>query len=345
MASPEGSFELNQRLSRQRAENVSRHMKSCFIYGDSLVRVVPGGIDWGGLTRMVSRSDMPHKQEVMDILADASHESDARKQSEALNRKLRNLYGGSTWLYINRHFFPELRTSDVTIVLKAKPMKQDVVPLTAVVETPAEVKQDAKIELPEPVAVPTPEPEPVIVPEPEGWTRQLHIKTNILGLAMAIANLAVEVDVCKHLSFTLPVYYSAWDYFKPTLKFRTFTVQPELRYWFRPENEGWFLGAHFGYGYYNFALDGDYRTQDHNRETPSMGGGISVGYRTHLSKNKRWKMEFTLGGGVYDSHYDKFRNEENGLLVSTEKKTWYGVDQAAISFIYTFNLKKKGDNR
>ena len=180
---------------------------------------------------------------------------------------------------------------------------------------------------------------------PEGWTRQLHVKTNAIGLAAGIANVAVEVDICKHLSFTLPVYYSAWDYFKPTLKFRTFTVQPEFRYWFNQHNEGWFLGAHFGYAFYNFALDGEYRYQDHNRETPSMGGGLAVGYRTHLSKNKRWKMEFSVGGGVYDSHYDKFRNEENGLLVSTEKKTWYGVDQASISLVYSFNLKKKGGDR
>lgn len=177
----------------------------------------------------------------------------------------------------------------------------------------------------------------------EEWIPQLQVKTNAVGLAMAVANLAVEVDFAKHWSFTLPVYYSAWDYFKPTLKFRTFTVQPEVRYWFNRDNEKWFLGAHFGYGYYNFALDGDYRTQDYNRETPSMGGGLSVGYRTHFSKNKRWKMEFTLGGGVYDSHYDKFRNEENGFLVRTEKKTWFGIDQVAVSFVYSFNLKKGGN--
>ena len=195
--------------------------------------------------------------------------------------------------------------------------------------------------------------EPVFCPSPTGRCKftprrldpQLHVKTNAIGLAAGIANMAVEVDICKHLSFTLPVYYSAWDYFKPTLKFRTFTVQPEFRYWFNQHNEGWFLGAHFGYAFYNFALDGEYRYQDHNRETPSMGGGFSLGYRTHLSKNKRWKMEFSVGGGVYDSHYDKFRNEENGLLVSTEKKTWYGVDQASISLVYSFNLKKKGGDR
>ncbi len=183
------------------------------------------------------------------------------------------------------------------------------------------------------------------VPQAEEWTRQLHLKTNALGLGLAIANVAVEVDLAKHWSFTLPVYYSAWDYFKTTIKFRTFAVQPEVRYWFRPDNEGWFVGAHFGYAFYNLAWDGDYRYQDHDRDTPAMGGGIAAGYRTHLSKNKRWKMEFSLGGGVYPLDYDKFHNTKvtkEGLMVeSSIKKTYWGLDQASVSIAYAFDLKKK----
>ena len=183
----------------------------------------------------------------------------------------------------------------------------------------------------------------------ENWTRQLHVKTNVLGLGLGIANAAVEVDLTKHLSITLPVYYSAWDYFQSTIKFRTLTVQPEVRYWFHPDNDGWFMGAHFGYGFYNLALNGDYRYQDHDQKTPSMGGGISAGYRTHLSKNKRWKMEFSLGGGVYPSRYDKFHNTSDtkeGLMVASDiKKTYWGIDQAAISISYAFNLTKKGGKR
>ena len=52
----------------------------------------------------------------------------------------------------------------------------------------------------------------------EGWTRELHVKTNVVGLGLGIANAAVEVDLAKHWSFTLPVYYSSWDYFKNTLE-------------------------------------------------------------------------------------------------------------------------------
>ena len=59
-------------------------------------------------------------------------------------------------------------------------------------------------------------------------------------------------------------------------------------------------------------------------------------------------MEFALGGGVYDSHYDKFRNTpdvKDGLLIADYQKVWYGIDQVAVSVAYAFNLKKKGGKK
>lgn len=162
------------------------------------------------------------------------------------------------------------------------------------------------------------------------------------------SSVAAEIDLAKHWSFTLPVYYSAWDYFKTTIKFRTFSVQPEFRYWLSENNDGFFAGAHFGLAYYNFAFDGDYRYQDHNRETPSIGGGLSVGYRLPISRNNRWWVEFSLGAGVYSNHYDKFHNTprtKDGLMIESIKKTYWGIDQAAVSFSYSFDLKKKGGKR
>ena len=175
--------------------------------------------------------------------------------------------------------------------------------------------------------------------------QQVGVKTNALMWAGMTPNIGCEVVVGEHSSVDL----SAFGHMDPYgLDSKVFAFQPEFRYWFKPENDGWFVGAHFGAGFYNFALDGDYRYQDHRRETPSMGGGISAGYRAYLSKNKRWKMEFALGGGVYDSHYDKFRNTpdvKDGLLIADYQKVWYGIDQVAVSVAYAFNLKKKGGKK
>lgn len=175
------------------------------------------------------------------------------------------------------------------------------------------------------------------------YRKGVTVKINALGVGLLMANAAVEVDFADRWSFHLPVYYSGWNYFKPTLKFRTLAIQPEVRYWF-DKRYRWFVGAHFGMGYYNFAFDGDYRYQDHNRETPALGGGVSVGYRLPLSENKRWQVEFVVGGGAYRLHYDKFHNVDNvaeGQLYETKKKTYWGVDNVAISFSYKFEFKKR----
>lgn len=188
------------------------------------------------------------------------------------------------------------------------------------------------------------------IPEQAGeGFRNIHIKTNLAGLAMGIANVAAEMDLARHWSFSLPVYYSAWNYFTSTVKFRTFALQPELRYWPSDANCGFFAGGHFGMAYYNLAFGGDYRYQDHNRETPAIGGGLSVGYRLPISKNGRWRMEFSLGAGGYALEYDKFHNTPNtkdGLMVESGiRKTYWGIDRAALSFSYSFDLSKKGGQR
>lgn len=162
-------------------------------------------------------------------------------------------------------------------------------------------------------------------------------------LPLLIMNLAVEVDLSNHWSFHLPVYFCPTDWFSRTAKFRCLGVQPELRYWFRPE-DGWFMGAHAGTALYNLAVNnGQYRMQDHDGSTPLWGGGLSVGYRTRLGSDpdSRWLLEFALGAGAYDMCYDLFDNVPNGkLMQSGLRKTYFGLDNASVSLVYRFNLKK-----
>ena len=187
------------------------------------------------------------------------------------------------------------------------------------------------------------EEETAIVPDITEISYPWHVKTNFIGWAMLVTNVAVELDFGNRWSVAVPVYYSGFNYFTRTLKFRTFTVQPELRFWFKDHSDTdsrWFVGAHIGLGWYNYALDGDYRIQDASRKRPSWGGGVSAGYRVTLpwGTGSRWKMEFTLGAGVYDNKYDKFLNKTNGLRVRKNiHNTFVGLDQVAVSLIYSFN--------
>lgn len=171
------------------------------------------------------------------------------------------------------------------------------------------------------------------------WVRQLRVGTNAVGLGLLLGNLSAEVDMTRNLSFHLPVYYSALNYFTSTIKFRALGFQPELRWNFtRPA--GLFVGAHFGLAYFNLATDGNWRIQTHNGNEPLIGGGVSLGYRLPLSKDKRWNLDFVLGAGAYRFHYDKFYNEPNGALAGSVSKTYWGLDNAALNFSYSFDLRR-----
>ena len=342
-SSPEGSDQLNRKLAQDRLASLESFIRKEVDIPDSLITRYDSYIPWNSLKSQIRDSRLATKDEIIAILDEDTQLVDyAYPNTHIDNRivKLKQLDNGKVWQQMNELFFDRMRNAcAVVATYKQEPSpvhEPHVVPDTVVVEPIAEV-------VPDTAAVPV-----SVVPKVEEWTRQLHLKTNAIGWGMAIANVAMEIDLAKHWSFILPIYYSAWDYFTSTIKFRTLAVQPEFRYWFIPDNEGWFVGVHWGLAYYNFAFDGDYRYQDHNRETPSIGGGVSAGYRMPISKNKRWRMEFALGAGVYSRHYDKFYNTSNtkdGLLSESIKNTYWGIDQAAISFSYTFDLKKKGEKR
>ncbi len=230
---------------------------------------------------------------------------------------------------------PEVKDTVVveTPVIEEKPVVEE--EKTPVVEEPTPVVEEEKTPVVE-------ETKPVIKKD---WTRGLSVKTNALMWGLGITNAAVEIDIIPHLSFSIPVNYSAWNYFTETIKFRTIFTQPELRYWIKDNNQGLYVNAHFGVGSYNVAADGGWRFQDKDGNTPALGGGIGVGYKMNLSKKSpAWKVEFSLGAGIYSVQYDRFFNTEDtsvGAYYDTVKKVYYGLDGASVSFIYTFDLNKR----
>ena len=90
--------------------------------------------------------------------------------------------------------------------------------------------------------------------EGASWSPLYYIKTNMLGWPCLWVNFEGETDFAPHWSAAIAVYYSGWDYFHRDTKFRTFSVMPEIRYWFQGRNDGFFMGAHCGASYYNIAL-------------------------------------------------------------------------------------------
>lgn len=67
-ASPEGNSVLNKRLSEKRAIRIADFLRRSTDLPDSLIETDPRGVDWCGLIGLVEVSDMPYREEVLDIL-------------------------------------------------------------------------------------------------------------------------------------------------------------------------------------------------------------------------------------------------------------------------------------
>lgn len=343
-ASPEGTVKANESLARMRASVLTELLHDRLEFADSLVHLKSITEDWDGLARQVKTDqNVPNRKEALKIIESAESE---RKQM------LQNLDGGSTWNYLLRTHFPDLRSFRVFIYIGIdQPVLEGVVDIDLASITLVEPAQEQFVPLTKETVQPM-----ELQPENE-WTRKLTVKTNLIGAAFLMANAAVEVDIVKNLSFALPVYWSGWDYAGiNTLKFRTLMIQPELRFYI-PKTNGLYVGAHFGAGYWNFAL-GEYagvlgldqmdgwRYQDHKGESPAIGGGLSLGYALQFKKNPRWGMEFAVGAGAYDVKYDVFYNEANGPYHERGARTTFiGIDNAAISFTYKFDLRKSNGDK
>lgn len=329
-ASPDGSLQLNSRLAAKRADGVKRFIIARASVDTTFISVRTIAENWELLSTIIS-GDSSRFADSMRAIA-ATREPESREES------LRNLSKGSQWRIFATEVFPKLRLVAVTV--KSSPAPQ-----------PAPASQP---ETGSSVFISDGDDAEAAPRQAEGNygdaasadapcpARHLYLKSNAPAWAMLWVNIAAELDVAPHWSVALPVYYSGFNYFTGHTKFRTFAVQPEARYWWRGDNMGWFIGAHFGLAYYNVAFGGDHRYQDHGKDTPALGGGVSGGFRFLLTADGRWSMEASLGAGVYRLDYDVFTNRHNGLIEDRRRRTFVGIDNVALSFCYRFDMKGGG---
>ena len=335
-ASPEGNHTLNKKLAERRIAALERYVSRSITLPDVEVQRDSNFIPWEQLADYVKHSQLKHRDRVLQIVEQTSGDS------EATIAAIKSIDNQLTWRTLKQRYFAPLRQASVCFTITQLPratLPDAACPdTTAIVSSLPEITETDTIE-PDTAAAHTIAAAPIAAPEP--WIRHLAVKSNVVGLALLIPNLAVELDLIPHLSLSLPVYYSSWNYFTYKVKFRTLSVNPELRAWLRADNLGFFAAAHCAVAYYNFASGGDYRRQSHSRSTPAVGGGVNVGYRFALPGHSRWSIEASIGCGVYSVHYDRYENHYNGLYVGDEKKTWWGIDNAAITVGYTFNLNRR----
>ena len=340
-SSPEGSEAVNTRLALKRGQQAKKLLVKLFPqYKKENIQVQSIINNWDGVIQLIEGdSQIQYKKELLAILKDRKL---SNNQKDSALRRMPEAFA-----QIRNNLMENRRTASIVIsvVLEApereghKVAQAPATDFAVQIQKPAAVPQI--IDYREPAAVPAPAPAPA-------HNYNLRLKTNTIGWALGHLNIAAEIDLAEHWSVALPFYYSGgFNYFKETVKFRGIVVQPEARYYFKG-NEGFYMGAHLGLGWFNYALDGEYRIQDYKGRRPAMGGGLGFGYSRSFKKNTNWGIEFALGAGAYDVKYDKFYNEPNGYYAEVGTHTTFvGIDNASVSLTYKLGnrLKQKKEGK
>lgn len=228
---------------------------------------------------------------------------------------------------------PEVRAETESVPVKQEAEAGKVAP--PVPEKEITVAEQQQTETPVKKEVQQPEQTVKTTPETASSSgRYLAVKTNLAAWAGTIMNVAADVQVSEHFSVELPVLWCPW-YVGSKHAVKTFTIQPEARYWLSNPGEGHFLGVHAHVGRYSVKWNRD-RYQDADR--PLLGAGISYGYL--LPFNEHWAGEFTLGAGYANMRYATYYNIDNGARIDTRTKNYWGITRVGLSVVYRFNFKK-----
>ncbi len=325
-ASPEGSYQLNQRLARGRSDalitELLRNMPFQYMKVDRQVSNVTE--DYGYLCLLMQRNGDSDYQVVKDIY------DRAQGNEQQCKREFMAAQGGRLWQRLLKEYFPQLRAARLMLWF-SKPDAEHapVEPLIKGRAATWPITADMSVayrQLP---------PMPRVEVEPEEMLRRevLSVKTNLLEYGAPIPdygwcpmpNVAVEYFP-RHGHFTFGASLDFPWWIGNTTNHHYFELrnyQLETRYYTRNSNrsyeqradgsltqrsngqaafKGFYLSAYAHAFLYQIGL-----TARKGWIGEGAGGGLGLGYVFPLSRNQHWRMEVGAQVGVFVTRYDPFR--------------------------------------
>lgn len=172
----------------------------------------------------------------------------------------------------------------------------------------------------------------------------LALKTNLLGdLALGV-NVEAEIPLDSlHRWSLMGEYWTPWYVWHHNSRaYELQVVSLELRHWFTERSKsdafcGWFAGAYFGAGKYDFEWNSS------GDQGEFLSGGFSGGYCWRLSRCFRLEASAALGilWGPR-SHYSGHFNDTHLLWEYDKHDLYLGPTKLKLSLVWIINKKKKG---
>lgn len=354
-ASPEGSVNLNIRLSEKRAHVLSDYISRYVEFPDSLKTTVIAGRDWEGLARMV-RNDMsmPFRDETLRLLSKIAGEGGRNVNAgEEHLEQLRALRGGVPYLYMYQHFFPELRAARTYVRYMEKMNRKAPVPdpcaglMMLSNNTLCEVGNEiAYIDWRNNPGGPAAE---------RGF--YMDLRTNMLYDALLMPDIGVEFYLGKGWSVMADWMYGWWRHDSSRWYWRAYGGNLGVRKWFGKEARKKPLTGHH-LGVYGQIFTFDFEAGGRGFMGGEPGGALwdkmnyaaGVEYGYSLPVARRLNLDFTIGIGYWGGLYHEYVPVDDCYVwQSTKRRHWFGPTKAEISLVWLIgngNInRKKGDKR
>ncbi len=343
-ASPEGSLGLNRRLAEERRGNLEYYVRRRVRIPGSVVRRCDQIFAWETLTLLVEQSDMPHKEEAVDVLRNVPETTyDSRGALTDSRRKhLMELQYGRTWRYMEKHFFPQMRNASlisVTVQPKPAPTPQPAVE-TAV---PAQTDTAAVVQPVETAA------------QPDGPERSFYmaLKTNMAYDVLAVPNIGVEFYLGKNWSLAGNWMYGWWSSDTKHRYWRIYGGEIAVRKWLgKQAAEKPLTGHHLGLYGQIFTYDFEWKGTGYMGgkpggtlwESPNWAVGLEYGYS--LPIGRRLNLDFAVGIGYWGGEYFTYEPLDGHYVwKSTKDRHWFGPTKAEISLVWLLGRGNTNDRK
>lgn len=360
-SSPDGLWGNNIALSKGRTDAAVAYLKSVKKIPSYKILAIDLMEDWGGLEKMVASSDLPHKDEVLEIIR--------TKTWGERKTALKELDGRNVWSILEKEYFPKLRSVRLDMVYKGSVSKPalcpdkpksvvDTVYVTDTVYVYKEVckKKEESVQVFEPVDD-TPEIPLERVSEASEYPWMFGIKTNLLMDAAVVPTLGIEMQLSRHLSLDLQSFATKYNVLVPSDEnVEVFGISPEIRWWFGDGimSKGSFIGLHANVLWYSLQLrngrlyqsgsmdmwnDGYYSVATSD---PAWMAGLTYGYSLGLGKEKRWGLEFVVGAGYLSVGQNAAERDALGKWQLKEHQNLNGISitKLGVNLTYRFAFKK-----
>ena len=342
-ASPEGGFAINRELAEKRRNSLERYVRERVSLPDGIISRPEGFIAWERLAELVEVSDMPHKEEAVDVLRNVPEFTYNNKGVLVDSRKkhLMELQYGRTWHYMHKHFFDQIRNASVILVtVRQKPVIEEEPVVPAPADTTAVVEKADTI-----VAVSPETSKPFY----------MALKTNMLYDVLAVPNIGVEFYLGKNWSISGNWMYGWWKKNSSHRYWRIYGGDLAVRYWLgKKANEKPLTGHHIGIYGQAFTYDFEWGGKGYMGGEPggtlwdktNYAAGVEYGYSLPVAN--RLNIDFTLGVGYWGGkYYEYIPLDGHYVWQATKKRHWFGPTKAEISLVWLLgkgnsNNKKGG---